>query len=130
LKRLIEELKAIYNINSQQFIFFTNHDDVATLNKVLQYIEANENTRRLKIVAVLNENEHIAKNLKNDVNVLDRAYPNIIIEFIEEEGVFGPDKIKELSKRWNIPINFMFIGSPGDKFPYRIDELGDVRLII
>lgn len=122
--------KAIYNINSQQFIFFTNHDDVATLNKVLQYIEANENTRRLKIVAVLNDDEHITKHLKNDVNVLDRAYPNIIIEFIEEKGVFGPDKIKELSKRWNIPINFMFIGSPGDKFPYRIEELGDVRLII
>jgi len=24
----------------------------------------------------------------------------------------------------------MFIGSPGDKFPYKIQELGDVRLII
>lgn len=122
--------KAIYKINSQEFVFFTNHDDVATLNKVLQYIEVNENTRRLKIVAVLNENEHIAANLKNDVNVLDRAYPKIVIEFIEEEGVFGPDKIKELSERWKIPVNFMFIGSPGDKFPYNIEELGDVRLII
>lgn len=122
--------KAIYKINSQQFVFFTNHDDVATLNKVLQYIEANENTRRLKIVAVLNEKEHIAGNLKNDIYVLDRAYPKIDIEFIEEEGIFGPAKIKELSERWKIPINFMFIGSPGNKFPYRIEELGDVRLII
>ena len=105
---------------------FTSHDDVATLNKV----EANENTRRLKIVAVLNEKEHIAGNLKNDIYFLDRAYPKINIEFIEEEGIFGPAKIKELSKRWKIPINFMFIGSTGNKFPYRIEELGDVRLII
>ncbi|SFZ91579.1 Amino acid transporter [Flaviramulus basaltis] len=121
---------AIYKINSQQFVFFTNHDDVSVLNKVLQYIEANENTRRLKIVAVLNEDEHIAQNLKTDVKVLDRAYPKIVIEFVEEEGVFGPEKIKELSKRWDIPINFMFIGSPGKKFLYRVEELGDVRLII
>ncbi|MFD1162541.1 APC family permease [Hwangdonia seohaensis] len=121
---------AIHNINNQQFVFFTNHDDVATLNKVLQYISANENTKRLKIVAVLNEDNHIAPNLRNDVRVLDRAYPLINIELIEEKGIFGPEKIQELSKRWNIPINFMFIGSPDDQFAYRVEELGDVRLII
>jgi len=58
------------------------------------------------------------------------AYPKITIEFIEEEGEFEPEKIKELSKRWKIPIHFMFIGSLGDKFLYRIEELGEVRLII
>tara|TARA_R110000868_G_scaffold119310_6_gene316023 strand:- start:38441 stop:40171 length:1731 start_codon:yes stop_codon:yes gene_type:complete len=121
---------AINKLNAQKFVFFTNKDDVATLNKVLQYITTNENTRRLKIVAVLNENVQLSPNLKVDIEVLDRAYPDIDIEFVEEHGVFGPDKIKELSKKWNIPINFMFIGSPGDKFPYRIQELGDVRLII
>ena len=122
--------QAIVRINSQQFVFFTNHDDVAKLKNVLQYITENENTKRLKIVAVLNDNVHIAPNLKNDIHVLDRAYPLIEIEFIEETGVFSPEKIKELSKRWNIPVNFMFIGSPGDKFPYKLEELGEVRLII
>ncbi|MBD0822732.1 APC family permease [Aestuariibaculum marinum] len=121
---------AIHRINSQHFVFFTNHDDVATLNKVLQYIESNENTRRLKIVSVVKDETHVPDNLKLDIEVLDRAYPDIDIEFIEEPGIFGPEKIQELSKRWHIPINFMFIGSPGDKFPYRIEELGDVRLII
>lgn len=122
--------RSILKIISQQFVFFTNHDDVATLNKVLQYITVNEHTKSLKIVAVLNENIERVPNLRSDVNVLDRAYPEIDIEFLEEDGVFGPEKIKELSKRWNIPVNFMFIGVPGDKFPYRIEELGDVRLII
>ena len=120
----------IRKINSQEFVFFTRGDNVAGLNQVLQYITTNEDTRRLKIVTVLNNGESISANLKNDVEVLDRAYPQIVIEFIEERGKFGPEKIKELSKRWKIPVNFMFIGSPGDKFPYRIEELGDVRLII
>ena len=127
-KRLIN-IK-IRSINSQEFVFFTKGDNVAGLNRVLQYITHNEDTRRLKIVNILREGQKIAPNLKRDVEVLDRAYPAISIEFIEEPGVFGPEKIKELSERWHIPVNFMFIGSPGDKFPFRIEELGDVRLII
>lgn len=122
--------KLLAGINKQQFVFFTNHDDVAALNKVMLYIKNNESTRILKIVAIINEEHAIVPNLKMDIKVLDRAYPNIHIQFVEEQGVFGPDKIKELSKRWGIPVNFMFIGSPGDKFPYKIQELGDVRLII
>ncbi|WP_142784048.1 APC family permease [Changchengzhania lutea] len=117
-------------INNQQFVYFTNHDDIATLNKVMLYIKNNEPTRKIKIVAVLDKNKSIAKNLINDVKVLDRAYPEINIEFIEEPGTFGPEKINELSERWHIPSNFMFIGSPGYKFPYKIQELGEVRLII
>jgi len=118
------------HINNQQFVYFTNHDNVAILNKVMQYIEENEPTRKLKIVAVVKDGESLASNLVSDINVLDRAYPNIAIEFVQEPGVFGPEKVKELSKRWNIPTNFMFIGSPGHDFPYKIQELGEVRLII
>lgn len=121
---------AIRKINAQEFVFFTKGDNVAGINEVLQYILANEDTRRLKIVNVLKNGENIPQGLKNDIQVLDRAYPNIVIELIEEPGVFGPDKIHELSDRWKIPVNFMFIGSPGDKFPYKLHELGEVRLII
>ena len=123
-------LRMIKKINAQEFVFFTKGDNVANLNKVLQYIKRNEDTRRLKIVTVLKPGEHLPKNLIKDVEVLDRAYPEINIEFIEEHGAFTPEKIKELSKKWNIPIHFMFIGSPAGNFPYRIEELGEVRLII
>lgn len=122
--------KLIAKINSQQFVFFTNNDDIAVLNRVLHYIERNENTKRLKIVTVLEDSKHIAPNLKRDVSVLNRAYPNIHIEFVEEHGTFGAEKIKELSKKWDIPINYMFIGSPGIGSPFTLEELGEVRLII
>lgn len=122
--------KLLFKVNQQQFVFFTNHDDIVLLNKVILYIIDNEAARRLKIVAVLDNSESIEINLKNDINTLNRAYPTVNVEFIVESGVFGPAKIKELSKRWHIPTNFMFIGSPGDQFPYKIEELGEVRLII
>jgi amino acid transporter len=116
-------------INSQEFVFFTKGDDVAILNKVMQYVQNNETTKKLKIVNIKKTDESNDL-LKKDLEVLDRAYPEIHIEFIEMEGIFGPDLIDELSKKWGIPKNFMFIGSPGDRFSFRVSELGGVRLIM
>mgnify|MGYP006194415881 CR=1 FL=1 len=49
---------------------------------------------------------------------------------INSAAVRRPELIDELSKKWKIPVNFMFIASPSDKFPYKIEELGGVRLIM
>ena len=122
-------MKMNLKINSQEFVFFTKGDDVAIINKVMQYVQNNETTKKLKIVNVKAEGENNDL-LIIDLKVLDRAYPEIDIEFIELEGVFGPQIIDELSTKWNIPKNFMFIGSPGNRFSYRVSELGGVRLIM
>jgi hypothetical protein len=37
--------------------------------------------------------------------------------------------LERLSRDWCIPRNSMFIGSPSGRFPYKIAELGGVRLI-
>jgi len=121
--------RALVKINSQELAFFTRGDNVSALNKVMNYVEENEVTKKLKIVHISNPDSN-NENLKRDIEVLDRAYPEIDIDFIEIEGLFGPEIIEKLSIQWDIPKNFMFIGSPGDKFPYRISELGGVRLIM
>ncbi|NCD70053.1 APC family permease [Mucilaginibacter agri] len=121
--------RTLVKVNSQELVFFTKGDNVETINNVLMYIEGNETTKKLKIV---NVKEHGTNNaaLKKDVEVLDRAYPHITIDFIELEGAFGPELIQQLSNDWHIPKNFMFIGSPGNRFPYQVSELGGVRLIM
>lgn len=116
-------------INSQEFVFFTKGDNVAILNKVMQYVEDNETTKKLKIVH-LTKNGETSELLHRDLEVLDRAYPEIKIEFIEMDGLFGPEIVEELSTKWNIPKNFMFIGAPSNKFPFKVSELGGVRLIM
>lgn len=123
-------LKLIDRINAQEFVYFTKADDVETLNKVMLYIKRNENTRKLKIVAVFEKGEKPLPQLLIDIDVLDREYPAIKIEFIHMEGTFGPDLINKLSKKWKIPVNFMFIASPGNHFPFKLEQLGGVRLII
>jgi len=124
----------IDKISSQEFVFFTRGDNINNLNKVVLYILKNESTNKLKLVTVIekgNKDESkIIENLKKDVDFLDKEYPKISIEFEYIYGKFNPTLVRKLSAKWNIPINFMFIGSPGDHFPYRIEELGGVRLII
>ena len=121
----------IDKIKAQEFVFFTRGDNIANLNKVLLYIQGNEHTKKIKIVTVYSERDaEVSERLKKDIEFLDREYPDITIEFIEIEGSFAPELIQNLSKEWNIPVNFMFIGSPGDHFPFRVEELGGVRLII
>ena len=120
----------LHKINQQEFVFFTKGDNIATLNKVMLYIERNEHTKKMKIVTVLQKGQSAPPNLAQEIDFLDREYPEIDIELVVLEGDFTPKLIKELSAKWNIPINFMFIGSPTDKFPYKIEELGGVRLII
>ena len=122
--------KAIRTISAQEFVYFTKGDDISILNKVMIYVQENEITKKLKIVTVLKEEQDISPDFLRDFEVLDRAYPEIKIEFIQVKGTFGPELVNQLSREWRIPHNFMFISSPGDRFSHRIDDLGGVRLII
>ena len=91
-------------------------------------VSDNKTTKKLKIVTITKGESNVA--LTKDIEVLDRSYPEIDIEYLEIAGVFGPELIDDLSNKWNIPKNFMFIGSPGNNFTYKVSELGGVRLII
>lgn len=122
--------QTINSINNQEFVFFTKGDNIATLNSVMLYIQKNEHTKKIKIVHIRAAQEPLLEELAVEIQVLDKEYPDISIQFLEIEGVFSPELIEKLSKKWDIPINFMFIGSPGEHFPYKIEELGGVRLII
>ncbi|MFZ0429760.1 MAG: APC family permease [Acidobacteriota bacterium] len=122
--------KKIAQINSQQMVFFTRGDDLATLNEAMLYVRKNEHTNRIKVVTVVKDKKDVPQKLEKDLAFLDEAYPEVYIELVVVEGTFGPALIQELSKKWRIPANFMFIGSPGDHFLYGLAELGGVRLII
>ncbi len=122
--------RLISRIESQEFVFFSKADDITGLNKVLIYVSENETTNRLKIVTIVKEGEKIDPDFLNDIKTLDRIYNEIKIDFITIEGIFSPELIDQLSKKWKIPKNYMFISSFGKDFQYQISDLGGVRLII
>lgn len=120
----------LYRLTRQEFVYFTKGDDISVLNKVMIYVQENEITTRLKIVTVLKEHQELSPEFLRDFDALDRAYPEIDIEYIQLTGIFGPQMIQRLCEEWNIPPNFMFISSPGSSFPHRLQDLHGVRLII
>lgn len=123
-------IRTLNRINDQEFVFFTKGDDIATMNKVMMYISRNEHTKKVKVVIITSKEVEVPDNFAEEIDFLDREYPEIKVEFVTIEGEFTPDLIQDLSEKWNIPVNFMFIGSPSDHFTYRVEELGGVRLII
>lgn len=126
-RSLYRSLKKLYE---QDFVFFSKGDDIATLNKVMMYLHENEVTNKMKIVTVLHEAQQPDPKFLADFDTLDRAYPEVDMEYVTLLGDFTPELVEELSQKWGIPKNFMFISSPGEKFSYRVDELGGVRLIL
>ncbi len=120
----------INHINAQEFVFFTKGDDLATFNKAVLYVCKNEHSKNLKIVRVRNQEDTPDQTLKQQIRLINQEYPHINIELVTVEGTFSPQLIHQLSEKWHIPTNFMFIGSPHADSPYRIEELGGVRLII
>ncbi|MBC7556986.1 MAG: APC family permease [Chryseobacterium sp.] len=121
---------SMHRLRSQEFVFFSKGDDIAIINKVMIYISQNEVTNKVKIVTILKNHKQPPEQFLSDFSTLDRAYPEMDMEFIVLEGTFDPAMVDKLSNEWNIPKNFMFICSPGEKFSFRVEELGGVRLIL
>ena len=120
----------IEEIRSQQIVFFTRGDNLANLNSAMLYVRRNEHTNRVKVVTVVRDESEIPERLRTDLEILDEAYPEIKIDFVVVKDTFSPELIQKLSRDWDIPVNFMFLGSPGDHFRYGLAEMGGVRLII
>ncbi|MFA5298169.1 MAG: hypothetical protein WC389_08185 [Lutibacter sp.] len=56
-------IEVINKINSQEFVFFTKGDNIASLNKVMLYIIKNEHTKKIKIVIVKDKGFTVPENL-------------------------------------------------------------------
>lgn len=117
-------------ITHQPMMYFTRGDDPAQLNRAALYVLENEHTRRLIVVHVYEEESAIPAQLADHLRTIDHLYPQLRIDFLAVKGRFTPALIDELSRRKRVPRNYMFIGTPGDRFPHRVENLGGVRLIL
>jgi hypothetical protein len=124
------ERKKIEEINSQVVIYFTKGDDLPTLNRAALYVLENEQTDRMKVIHVYQDEAQIPPDLATHLSTIDHLYPQLRIDFLAVKGEFGPPMIEALSRHLGVPKNYMFIATPGDTFSHRIDDLGGVRLIL
>jgi len=124
--RLYEKID---QIGSRSVVYFTKADDISVLNRAALYVLRNEQARRLEVVTVYDQ-EDVPPGLARALTTLDHLYPELRIDFLAVKGTFGPELIEKLSRRLGVPKNSMFIGTPGDRFPHRVADLGGVRIIL
>ncbi|MBK9041568.1 MAG: APC family permease [Bdellovibrionales bacterium] len=122
--------KIVDHINSIQTVYYTKGDNLSTLNRAAQYVLLNEQSKRLKIVHVYSEKKKIPPSIWYQARVIDEIYPNLRIDLVLVKGIFSPELVDALSKRFGIQKNQMFIGTPGGNFPHKIESLGGVRVVI
>jgi len=120
----------IEDINSRRVVYFTKNADPAELNRAALYVLENEPTNHMQVVFAYGQESDVPKDLAKHLRTIDHLYPQLRIDFLAVKGAFGPALIEQLSRRLKVPKNYMFIGTPGDRFPHRIETLGGVRLIL
>ncbi len=120
----------IARINNMTVVYFTRGDDLETLNRAALYVLENEQTRHMTVVHVYAEESDIPPLLAKHLSTVDHLYKKLRIDFLAVRGTFGPDLIERLSTLLGVSKNYMFIGTPGDHFPHRLESLGGVRLIL
>jgi hypothetical protein len=120
----------IEEINSRRIVYFAKGADPAELNRAALYVLENELTNYMQVVYAYDEEEEIPKALAKNLRTIDHLYPRLRIDFLAVKGTFGPELIELLSRKLNVPKNYMFVGTPSEGFPHRIDDLGGVRLIL
>jgi hypothetical protein len=120
----------IMEITSQNVLVFTRGGNLPKLKQAFDYIVKNEDSKKVYVIYLLNEkNDEVARQIRSDLEVLDRAYPDLEVEFLCREGTFGPEAVREFSKEFSIPINNIFVGAPESKHSFDIQDLGGVRVI-
>jgi len=122
--------RKIEDISGREVVYFTKGDDISVLNRAALYVLKNEQTNRMKVVNVYKNDGEIPPHLATQLSTVDHLYPQLKIDFLAVRGTFGPELIERLSQRLGVPKNAMFIGTPGDRFPHRVEDLGGVRIIL
>jgi hypothetical protein len=120
----------IQQVNARPIIYFTRGDQLEHLNRAALYVLENEQTSHLMVVHVHEPEHAIPPDLAEQLAHIDKCYPQLRIDFLAVEGKFGPELIELLSVRLAVPKNYMFIGTPSDRFNHRVEQLGGVRLIM
>mmetsp|Transcript_39921 Transcript_39921/g.94738 ORF Transcript_39921/g.94738 Transcript_39921/m.94738 type:complete len:679 (+) Transcript_39921:162-2198(+) len=121
---------AMDKMRAQKVAFFAKNDNLETLTKAVAYVQNNELTKWLKVIYVYDDlNDPMVKSLAENLRVVDRCFPKVVIDLVLVEGSFNPELVAQVSKRLGVPRNFMFIQCPDENFPYDVADFGGIRLI-
>jgi len=121
---------ALEEIRNQPVLFYSKNHNLEVLNKAISYIQRNELSCRIMIgLCVDSVDNPIIPAVVDSLRVLDNCYPKVSFGLVVVLGSFAPGTVRQLSTLLSIPLNFMFLSCPGDRFPHDLGAFGGVRVI-
>jgi len=124
----LDQMQALRN---QGVGYFTKSGNLSQINRAIQYIEANEEARWVRVIHIYQEDDSDAvQHLPQYVQFLDCVYPKIKIDCVLVKGKFGPAIVQRLAERIGVPVNCLFINCPKHDFEHPLDTMGGVRVIM
>lgn len=129
-KLLNQALLLIKKLTSIPVLYFSKGDTLASLNEAVQYVLTNEQTKSLTVCHITDDYSKVSEQLAGYVKIIDEIYPKLKIDLVVIKGGFSPSMVDSVSNYLKVAKNRMFIGSPGGKFPHKIEDLGGVRVIL
>ena len=130
LERIANTVKQFQDI---PFVFFVKHDDLHMANKVVLYIQKNEQTNKIIFVHCSTtknvKTSTSTSNLQEHVKLLDLLYPRVKISLLVVNSTFDATTVEWLSQTLEIPTNAMFISCPDENFSIQKSRLGGIRII-
>lgn len=121
-------------LTDTRLVAFVHH--VSRLHAVLEYINRNEHSLNIILVhcggSVAERDNKDYATIKDAIPTLQNAgvYPQFAITTVYEQGDFGPEMIKTISKKLKVRRNRILIGSIHHHHPYDYADLGGVRIIV
>jgi hypothetical protein len=123
-------LREMERVNEKAMVYVTKGDNLVTLNQAALNVLDDEQNSRLKVAHIYSDEDEISPHLAGHLKLIDHLYSQLRIDFVAAKGTFGPELAEAPSRRLRVPKNHMFIGTPGDRFPHRIENLGGVRVVL
>jgi len=122
-------IRGSIRLQEKPLVFFTNNDDPPVLLDAIQYFKNNEVRRWIKFVRVFDNKSEMPQSIPRIYKSLGELFTDLQIDYVATSGKFGPEMVRNISFRYKVPSNFMFMSSFGQKMSYSFMELGGLRLI-
>ena len=121
-----------YIIDREYIVFIHKPENIFP---ILNYININETGQTVTFIDCDDETDphnHVySKALHELIPAMSHAgvFPHFNIRLVTEHGKFSPEMVREVSKKYHVSRNNIFIGAIHDNHDFTYDELGGVRII-
>jgi len=116
-------------LEEKPLVFFTSNDDPPVLLDAIRYFLKNESRCWYKFVRVYEDKNSLPSVIPPIYVAFKKIYTDVQIDYVATCGSFGPEMVKQISFRYKVPANFMFMSSFGSGISNSFMELGGLRLI-